>query len=713
MRRLLLPTLSLALRATAQQAGCGFDTMNELLASPARTAVTDHLDHEVLNVRLTLLRGTGYTIPVVFHVVHDNGPENVPDSILQLALEQVNLRFQNAAPYTDTTGHVVPVSFCLASVDPYGQATTGITRHQNAQAITSIGQWPVLKNIVRWDPFRYLNVWVVRSITDTNTDGYSSFPSELGSASDGVVIESQYLVNSHLPAHEFGHYLGLYHTFQGYCWNYNCQLDGDHVCDTPPDDSNWFTCMELRCNTETLDTTGLSPFASDVRELPNYMDYSGCPHSFSQGQADRMAGFMALTRTALNESYGCGAQPFGPPPVASVFVDSSGCTGIVTFTNTTPNAEFAQWDLGNDGWDAVGPSWTVAFDSTGTYTLLVCIGGPQGGDSLLFSFHVRVSPTPQYPIASAYPAPVLDPWNSLLTACPGDTITFTGAPGMESYQWSTGATTASIVMPITGPFHASLTAVDSNGLAWNSCAFDTVNVHLPPEITSQQGDTIHCGDGLIIEMPAPAFPVSYTWYRNGGLLIGFANVLSTAGWTIGTEQYAVRLTDNVGCDLWTNTLDIAILPTIPPVITQVGPDLVLDHTVMNMNWYTSDGVPLFTMNVPSVYANAPPGCYYVAGFDCAPVTSDTLCVVVTGSDDIRPATTVLYPQPAHELLWVTPSPSSDTRALVLDAMGRAVLWPALTELRDGLNIGTLPPGTYHLLLASSLGRKMLRFERMP
>ena len=714
MRPFTLPAVLLAITAHAQQPGCGFDALNERLTSPARTATIDHLDRQVLSIPSDRSRGTGHTIPVVFHVVHDNGPENVPDSILQLAVDQVNLRYQNTEPYADPTGHVVPVTLCLAGTDPFGGPTTGVTRHSSAHTTTSMAAWEPLKGIARWDPYRYLNVWVVRSITDQNVDGYSSFPADAGTAWDGVVIEAQYLVNNYLLTHELGHYLGLYHTFQGYCWNYNCELDGDHVCDTPPDDSNWFTCMELRCNSETQDTSGLSPFTGDVPELPNYMDYSGCTsRSFSQGQVDRMSAFLATARTGLDSSYGCGTHPYGPPPVASVQIDSSGCTGQITFINTTPDAAFVQWDLGNDGWDAVGPVWAATFDSTGTYAVLVAVGTAQGTDTLVLTFHVRVPPTAQYPIVGGYDGLVVDPWNNLPTACLGDTLPLSGAPGMLSYLWSTGDTTPAITWPVTGPFHLSLTTVDSTGAAWTSCAFDSVNVHPPSQITSAVGDTIHCGDLLTISMPVPDFPVSYTWFRDGGVLIGSTTLLISPSWSIGTVQYVVRLTDNAGCELWTNALDITTLPTVPPVITQVGADLMLDHTVMNMNWYTADGAAVFNMNVPAVYANAPPGCYYVAGYDCAPVMSDTLCVLPLGLPSAPSTGAVLFPQPAQDRLWLRPAPTNGTTSWLTDATGRILRRIPASAWAGGLAIDDLSPGTYQLVLPMDAPPRTHRFVKVP
>ncbi|KAL9710258.1 hypothetical protein Ac2012v2_006554 [Leucoagaricus gongylophorus] len=146
--------------------------------------------------------------------------------------------------------------------------------------------------------------------------GYSTFPRTVREniADDGVVV-----LFSSLPGgtaepynegktltHEVGHWLGLYHTFQG-----GCDEPGDFVDDTPAEAKPGFGCPEGRKTCRH--STGLDP-------IHNFMDYGddSCLSSFSLGQAVRAREQIAIYRGIQSSKQGGsnsggGKQPVGRP----------------------------------------------------------------------------------------------------------------------------------------------------------------------------------------------------------------------------------------------------------------------------------------------------------------------------------------------------------------------------------------------------------------
>jgi hypothetical protein len=183
-------------------------------------------------------------IPVVVHIVHDGGPENISNSQVQTAISNINSKFAQSNNYQ--------IQFCLAQRDPFGNSTNGITRDVSTLTTEIMEIDDIsLKNINRWPPTCYLNIWIVGDINSLSSGngviGYAYLPSAHGLNMDGIVMEANYFGtssdNDGVGAHEIGHYLGLYHTFQNACNNNNCLLDGDQVCDTPPDRTTFSVCM--------------------------------------------------------------------------------------------------------------------------------------------------------------------------------------------------------------------------------------------------------------------------------------------------------------------------------------------------------------------------------------------------------------------------------------------------------------------------------------
>lgn len=239
-----------------------------------------------------------YIIPIVFHVIHNYGAENISDIQIKDGLDMVNKTFRKQR--ADTASIVsafkgihadCDIEFRLAQKDPNGNCHSGINRI--ASSLTGLGQHDV-KNLVHWPPTQYLNVYIVANIP--NLAGHCVLPADADTIPlwDGIVIAHNYVgtigtsnfTQSVAFAHECGHYLNLQHIWGGnnvpgfYFYpcavaTKDCNID-DLVADTPPT-IGWQSC----------NLNGAS-CGNVVDNVQNAMDYSYCNIMFTQGQKARM-----------------------------------------------------------------------------------------------------------------------------------------------------------------------------------------------------------------------------------------------------------------------------------------------------------------------------------------------------------------------------------------------------------------------------------------
>lgn len=247
--------------------------------------------------------GDPYIIPVVFHIIHNYGIENIGDAQVLDAVKQLNIQYRKLN--ADTTGIVQAfksraadcnIEFRLAQLDPNGNCTSGITR--TVSELTMIGDHQV-KSLIHWPPNKYLNVYICNQAA--GLAGHSMMPAAADTAPewDGIVMQHSYLgtigtseyFRRTVLSHEVGHFLNLQHIWggnnvPGYYYlpvaaAGNCAYDDD-VTDTP-NTIGWQTCNLAGQTCGELDN------------VQNYMDYSYCALMFTEGQKQRM-------HAALNSS---------------------------------------------------------------------------------------------------------------------------------------------------------------------------------------------------------------------------------------------------------------------------------------------------------------------------------------------------------------------------------------------------------------------------
>jgi hypothetical protein len=277
---------------------------------------------------------TTYVVQVVFHVVWKTADQNIDDLHIQEQVQVLNNCFNRLNADTTNTREIFKsvagnarFRFELATVDPSGNATNGITRKQTTVTTFNTNNRATRYDYVKesnrggvdaWDTKRYLNVWVCNldfttgqlglfgyAFPPTGAEFWKNTTSFAVEAKQGVVIhyeivgpnnpaklDPQIYTNEKTAVHEFGHFLGLRHLWGDGQFN-GCSVD-DFIDDTPNAAGATRGCPigANTCNTDNLPD-----------QVENYMDYGSdiCSNMFTKQQVDVMRYNLVNLRAGLGQ----------------------------------------------------------------------------------------------------------------------------------------------------------------------------------------------------------------------------------------------------------------------------------------------------------------------------------------------------------------------------------------------------------------------------
>lgn len=352
-------------------------------------------------------------IPVVFHVVYATEQDNISVRQIEDGLRVMNEDFRKLNADASTVRSIfqndaadIEIEFRLAKRAPDGSCTDGITRTKSNLSLSGTNS---VKDLINWDNDRYYNIWITRHVANTTPGnggyvlGYSSFPRSGGQSyrNDGTVMRHDQLgtigtsvADGRTLTHETGHYLALFHTFQGGCFG-----SGDQVADTPPVDEANFGCPTGR-NSCTND----NPDRPD--QIENYMDYTNCMRMFTNGQRQRMRAVINSSQLRGNLISNGNLAFTGitnPPPCApeaKVEFDSRiVCVNEpLQLYDISEEGDADQWLWSTPG--ATNPSSSqqnpvVSYPRPGVYSISLEASNSAGSDSIRYNDWVYVKQSDQ------------------------------------------------------------------------------------------------------------------------------------------------------------------------------------------------------------------------------------------------------------------------------------------------------------------------------
>lgn len=348
-------------------------------------------------------------IPIVFHVFHNGGPENIAKERIIEQVEILNRDFQRMNADTNETNPLYKsiaancdIEFRLAKLDPNGNCTDGIVRVKTDLTYNADDN---IKALSRWPNNKYFNVWVVETISTTQVGGVvlgrSQFPGG-SNLTDGVLLKATVTGNTtafnnfgRTLTHEIGHSLNLRHI-----WG-DAICGSDFVDDTPPHNDANSGCPKNKVS---------SCVSGNVIEMiENYMDYTdgSCQNMFSLGQKTRMDAIWNSTTNGRNNLYSPanlvatgtndGYTATACVPIPDFNRKQEICSGTsAPFTDGSFNADVTAWEWTFEGGT---PSTStlknpiVSYPTAGTYDVKLKVTSAGGTDSIIKTNYMRVFET--------------------------------------------------------------------------------------------------------------------------------------------------------------------------------------------------------------------------------------------------------------------------------------------------------------------------------
>ncbi len=360
-----------------------------------------------------------YIIPVVFHIIHQGGPENLTKNHVLNAINGLNKNFAGQAPNLAQMPSVFQnlavdtgIEFRLATIDPNGNCTDGIHKVESDLVdYYFLDEWNVsqiaqdISNTIQWNPRKYLNIFVhdfiygdVGSVKTFN--GLATYPTD-PIESDGIYIDESKLrfdPDYAVLAHEAGHWFNLSHIWAddgGTCFG------TDHVNDTPnqagptPDNFTLDNFPKLSCDS-----------GANGDMFTNFMDYGPFRSMFTDGQKSRMESTLYsfnqreqiwdndnLEDTGVADLESCTMLPLADFTTDQRFISKCEDDINITFTNASTMGEASnfQWSFpGGTPATSTEASVNVVYPEAGTYQVQLIVSNELGSDVVSKSVEIYV-----------------------------------------------------------------------------------------------------------------------------------------------------------------------------------------------------------------------------------------------------------------------------------------------------------------------------------